>query len=246
MPQCLTGCAHTYKEAREAQKEREKEQNEDPDIMKSMNERKPKSFCLSKLAVALPDPLEGTFRQFQSHNYEKYLEMLGAGPMSINMIIRANMVLKINQEIDKRWRFVYETTIKAKSMRGFSTNTPKLVENKFVLGEPRAELVDDWDQRALVSVLEFHEAVETPTKACCQVNCPASCEEEHRRLVLQQTASKEKKITHDSTIVYELEKEDPDVMVVTSRVGEEQEEVVAVRRFRRQKEEESGRRISVI
>ena len=97
MPQCLTGCAHTYKEAREAQKEREKERNEDDDLTKSMKERKPKSFCLSKLTPALPDPLEGTYRQFQSHKYDKYLEMLGAGPMSINMVLRANVVLKISQ-----------------------------------------------------------------------------------------------------------------------------------------------------
>ena len=97
MPKCLTGCAHTYKEAREAQKEREKDRDEDDNIMKSMKERKPKSFCFSKLAQTLPDPLEGTFRQFQSQNYEKYLEMVGAGPMSINMIMRAGVVLKINQ-----------------------------------------------------------------------------------------------------------------------------------------------------
>ena len=91
---CLTGCAHTYREAREAQKEREKERNEDVNPTK---ERKHKSFCLAKLAPSLPDPLEGTFRQFQSQNYEKFLAMVGAGPMSINMIMRANVVLKINQ-----------------------------------------------------------------------------------------------------------------------------------------------------
>ena len=54
------------------------------------------------------------------------------------------------------------------------------------------------------------------------------------------------KIIHDSTVVYELDKEDPDVMVVTSKVGEEEEEVMAVRRFRRQNQEEVSRRISVI
>ena len=90
---CLTGCAHTYREAREAQKEREKAE-ENPNQRK---ERKHKSFCLSKLAPSLPDPLEGTFRQFQSQDYEKFLAMVGAGPMSINMIMRANVVLKISQ-----------------------------------------------------------------------------------------------------------------------------------------------------
>ena len=54
-------------------------------------------------------------------------------------------------------------------MRGFSTNTPKLVENKFVLEEPTAELLDDWDQREVESVLEFHEGVELPNKTCCKL-----------------------------------------------------------------------------
>ena len=92
---CLTGCAHTYREAREAQKEREKEKTEENPNQRK--ERKHKSFCLSKLAPSLPDPLEGTFRQFQSQDYEKFLAMVGAGPMSINMIMRANVVLKISQ-----------------------------------------------------------------------------------------------------------------------------------------------------
>ena len=95
MPKCLTGCAHTYKEAREAQKEKEKERNEDD--VKDMKERKPKSFCFAKLAQSLPDPLEGTFRQFQNQNYDKFLEKVGAGPMSISMVMRASVVLKINQ-----------------------------------------------------------------------------------------------------------------------------------------------------
>ena len=94
---CLTGCAHTYREAREAQKEREKEKVKENS--NSTKERKHKSFCLAKLAPSLPDPLEGTYRQFQSQNYEKFLAMVGAGPMSINMIMRANVLLKISQVV---------------------------------------------------------------------------------------------------------------------------------------------------
>ena len=54
------------------------------------------------------------------------------------------------------------------------------------------------------------------------------------------------KIAHDSSVVYELDKENDDVMVVTSKVGEGEEEVMAIRRFRRQNQEEVARRISVI
>ena len=71
--------------------------------------------------------------------------------------------------MDKRWKIVYETTIKAKSMRGFATSTPKLIENKFVVGEPTPELLDDWDQRKVESILEFHDTVETLGKPCCKI-----------------------------------------------------------------------------
>ena len=54
-------------------------------------------------------------------------------------------------------------------MKGFSTNTPKMVENKFVVGEPTPELLDDWDQRRVESILEFHEAVEA--HASLAVSC---------------------------------------------------------------------------
>ena len=52
-------------------------------------------------------------------------------------------------------------------MKGFATNTPKMVENKFIVGEPISELLDDWDQRSVESTLKFHEALELPGKHCC-------------------------------------------------------------------------------
>ena len=52
-------------------------------------------------------------------------------------------------------------------MKGFATNTPKMVENKFIVGEPISELLDDWYQRSVESTLEFHEALELPGKHCC-------------------------------------------------------------------------------
>ena len=52
-------------------------------------------------------------------------------------------------------------------MRGFSTATPKLIENKFALGEPTKELLEDWDSRAVQSVLELHDVVGAD-KYCCE------------------------------------------------------------------------------
>ena len=52
-------------------------------------------------------------------------------------------------------------------MKGFSTATPKLIENKFALGEPTKELLEDWDPRAVQSVLELHDVVGAD-KYCCE------------------------------------------------------------------------------
>ena len=53
-------------------------------------------------APAPPDPLEGTWKLIQCENYEKYLEKIGTGPLSLNMVMRANVVVTIAQVcIDK-------------------------------------------------------------------------------------------------------------------------------------------------
>ena len=49
------------------------------------------------LAPAPPDPVEGTWKLIQCENYEKYLEKIGTGPLSVNMVMRANVVLTITQ-----------------------------------------------------------------------------------------------------------------------------------------------------
>ena len=61
------------------------------------------------------------------------------------------------QEIDKHWRVVSETSIKAKSVRGYSTYSRKLTENKWKAGTEKPELVEDWDQRLLVTTLSRKE-----------------------------------------------------------------------------------------
>ena len=53
-------------------------------------------------------------------------------------------------------------------MRGLSTNTTKIVENHFLVGEETPEVLEDWDHRQVTSVLEIHEAVETLSKPCCK------------------------------------------------------------------------------
>ena len=60
------------------------------------------------------------------------------------------MLLK---ELDKQWRISYETIIRAKSIWGYNTRAGKVTENKFQLDVERPELLDDWDQRWVMSTL---------------------------------------------------------------------------------------------
>ena len=108
------------------------------------------------------------------------MAIMGAGQMSRNMILRSNVVLKVTQVIccstifyflwiswfnssfiiedaDKGWRIVSDTTIKAKSIKGFNTAASKIIENKYILDEETKELLEDWDTRTVKSVLELHD-----------------------------------------------------------------------------------------
>ena len=69
--------------------------------------------------------------QEANRNYEEYLAAIGTGPCSQDMVMRADMVMFINQDHDKQWRIANETLIKAKSIRGYRTNNRKWTENKF-------------------------------------------------------------------------------------------------------------------
>merc|ERR1719319_838667 len=91
----------------------------------------------------------------------------------------------------------------------------KLTENKFKPGVPKPELVEDWDQRILVTKLTLNQG------------------KDGFRLLLEHEADKDQKFASDSDTEYRLE-EDGDILVVTSTIGE----VVAWRRLRRQ---EGGR-----
>ena len=63
----------------------------------------------------------------------------------------------IIEDADKGWRIVSDTTIKAKSIKGFNTAASKIIENKFILDEETKELLEDWDTRTVKSVLELHD-----------------------------------------------------------------------------------------
>lgn len=221
---CLTGCASTYNTGRRGSralvskdfgviKEEEEDSIEEEAAKYFQKERRQSSFCLAKLAPAPPDPVEGNYKLIQCHDYEQYLAAVGTGPLSRVMVMRASVVVGITQELDKRWRIVTETAIKAKSMKGYATYTRKLTENKYKPGEAKPELVEDWDQRFLVTTLSMK-----PNEGGIGSH-----------LLLEHLAEKDQKFCLDSSTVYQLE-EEGDILMVTDVIGE----VVAWRKFRRQ------------
>ena len=59
--------------------------------------RRRSSFSLKKLAPAKPVPVEGTYKLIGCGNYEKFLQAVGTGPLSLNMVMRASVVMSITQ-----------------------------------------------------------------------------------------------------------------------------------------------------
>merc|ERR1711892_10362 len=153
---------------------------------------------------------EGTFKLSESMNYEEYLAGIGTGPLTQDLVMRAGMVLRINQELDMQWRISTETLIKAKTVRGYRTNNRKWTENKFKAGEEKPEVLDDWDQRLVVTLLEVND--------------------QGNRLSLQQVADKDQFLATDSLVELEVDPKEPDILIMTCKV----EDVVAWRKLERQ------------
>ena len=185
------------------------------------------------------DPLVGEFTLISTQNYDTFLAKVGAGPLSSNMVLRAriNLTIKqvragrrpggctyLSQELDKQWRIRYETIIRAKSIKGYNTKAGKVTENKYQLEVERPELLDDWDQRFVMSTLSRDLTA--------------------NRLTLVQTADKDQanstlrrekykywlqRFCQDSTIIFEVDEEDSDILTMTCIIAD----VIAWRRFRR-------------
>jgi len=177
-------------------------------------ERRP-SMCQNLAKRSMPDPIIGTYQMISSNKYEDYLRQNGCGPLSLNMVMRARIQLIIGKDPDDRWRIGWETAIKAKSVTGYSTCTPKLTQNRFVEGEEKPELLDDWDQRLVVSCLARGS--------------------DGRNLTVTQLAEKDQKYHLDGTVTYAVDKLDKDLLVVTYLLfgAAEEHKVAATRTFRR-------------
>ena len=143
---CSTLCATTYKAARDRRRvtttiaptfsatSTSEDTESSDDVGKIVPLRRKSRFQIKKEETK--KLVEGRWKQVGSRNYEEYLTELGrsctvlsvlrtcdtvtgAGACTAHMMMRADLVLVIQQEEDKQWRLATETLIKAKSVRGY-------------------------------------------------------------------------------------------------------------------------------
>ena len=61
----------------------------------SYNKERRNTVCRKISQRREPDFLQGTFRLVAAKNYEEFLRKVGTGPLSLNMVMRANIVVTI-------------------------------------------------------------------------------------------------------------------------------------------------------
>lgn len=155
-------------------------------------------------------PMEGTWRLISNNNFEAYLMALGATPLIAAMVIRSDFMVTIYEDLDKQWKILSETCVKAKSIRGYKTRSYKMTANKFQLAQPKPELLEDWDPRLVVTTLTLES------------------EDKNPKLVLDQVAEKDQHYCADSSVVWEA---NGDILTMTCEVDTHHGPVVAVRKF---------------
>ena len=63
------------------------------------------------------------------------------------MVQKNEYMFSIFEDVDRCWKLCGETSIKARSIRGYKCRNYKMTSNKFMLGEPKPEVLEDWDRR---------------------------------------------------------------------------------------------------
>ena len=89
----------------------------------------------------------GSWYMTSSDNMEEVLPLLGTGPCTAAMVLQANMMLSLQEDIDFGWWIRYEYYIKGKSPRGYKARAHKMTSNKFIPECEKLELIEDWDKR---------------------------------------------------------------------------------------------------
>ena len=86
-------------------------------------------------------------------NMDKVLEAMGAGQCTITMVLKAEMILSLQEDVDYYWWVRQEYRFKGKNnpnnpyKNSFRVNVHKMTSNKFWPNGDKPESLDDWDQR---------------------------------------------------------------------------------------------------
>ena len=84
-----------------------------------------------------------------SDNMDEVLRLIGAGTCTSAMVLQANMMLSLQEDIDFGWWVRYEYHFKGKNSHGYKAKVHKMASNKFIPENERPEFLEDWDKRYL-------------------------------------------------------------------------------------------------
>jgi len=164
-------------------------------------------------------PLEGSWKLIGNENFEAYLLAIGISPLTATMVLRSDFMVTMYEDLDKQWKILSETCVKAKSIRGYKTNSFKMTANKFQLGIAKPELLEDWDPRLVVTTV----TLEPDEDGQCS------------KMFLEQIAEKDCKYCNDSSVTWEA---NGDFLTMSLEVFSPHDPTVsvkAVRKFMRHK-----------
>jgi len=173
-------------------------------------------FIIKKKQENQLRPVEGVWKLATTENMEEVLTAVGTTPHVIEMVLGSETMMTIYEDIDLRWKILSETSVKARSIRGYKAKNFMMTGNKFSHKEPKPELLEDWDPRVVVTTMTFDE----------------SGGEGHERLILDQVAEKDLLHRADSRVY--IEGDGRDLMKQTYVVFRRgQKPVRGVKRFAR-------------
>ena len=81
------------------------------------------------------------------NNMGEILQLCGSGQYTSDMVINADMVLSLQEDIDYHWWIRYEYRFKGKNHVGLMTHANKMTSNTFYPGDEKTESTEDWDKR---------------------------------------------------------------------------------------------------
>lgn len=139
--------------------------------------------------------VEGVWYLKSSENMEEVLQLCGAGPNTMSMVLSSDMMISIQEDVSYHWWVRYEYRIKGKNHAGFTSSTYKMTSNKFFPGKEQPESLDDWDKRFTVSTISL-------------VKDSNSADIDDISLVLDQVAEKDVKFRNDSKTVFLVKDEE--------------------------------------